>query len=802
MPKGKIIVWKEEKGYGFIQPEGTEAREDQLFCHISDATEVPQDRLRAGTAVEYTLGIGKQGKPAAKSVRLFGTSGSVTAMENPKTESKKNRSDELSSPYSFLNPYNFVRFLTPVDSAKGLAKATGTMAEKLLSLGLKDMPEQEMPMAAKKLLGNCIPPPHDRYIGITGRIVCSLEAATPLFVSDSENVEPREEHKSFEFFKMNGEYALPGSSLRGMVRSVFEAATNSCMSKLSAARLSYHLPPVDALQLVPAQVEHRNGNWNLRLLTGTTSLNVGRRPNGPQYAAWVPRYLSAMLQRSRNIPGSPLYGTRKDVTLGGKGHKTKCWALLKLIKHPRNKFDFWNVEQIADTQPQLRSPQSGELQAEGFLCITNQNIENKHDERFFFQGSGLPRAATVSLEERVIDDYCVLIRDYQQRHREHVERRRNHGKDPEKPDGKEPGFSRFIVHEHETELSDGDLVYVMLKDMNQVEFIVPVSIPRVAYKSRIKDLLPDENLATCNDQENLCLCPACRVFGWVYQAEDGEVIDSKKRVAYAGRVRFSHATLLQGSGTLPATPLAILSSPKPTTIRFYLKSKDGNIPEKWTGESVNQGYDGDNFLRGRKFYRHHQKVSEGSYYRAGGRCDDQNRTVRDALMPGARFTFTVCFENLASLELGALLWALEMDNKCFHRLGYAKPLGFGSVKVKIDELAVLSPEIRYSSLDNSGWKPVRNWQTEYVEQFQTMLARYHKSSDFESLPNIQDIRAVLGESTRDLPIHYPRTDRLPDPEGKNFEWFMGNNRYLGYALGPAADDKGLPLVARDGTEIP
>lgn len=802
MAKGEIAVWKEANGYGFIQPEGTDTQEAQLFFHINDAKAVPREQLCKGTQVEYSIGPGKKGKNAAKNVRIAG----MPAPAQPQqTREKKAESPQVQRPsqgYRFLNPYNFARFLAPADSAKEFTKATGPMAEKLMALGLKNMPEQEMPMTARKLLGKCTPPPHDRYIGITGKIVCSLEAATPLFVSDSENVESRAEHKSFEFFKLNGEYALPGSSLRGMVRSVFEAATNSCMSKLSAARLSYHLPPVDALQLVPAQVEHRNGNWNLRLLTGTTPLSVGRRPNGPQYAAWVPRYLSAILQRSRNIPGPPPYGTRRDVALGGRGHKTKCWALLKLIKHPRNKFDFWNVEQIADTQQQLRSPQSGELQAEGFLCITNQNIENKHDERFFFHGSGLPRAATVPLDQGVINDYRVLIRDYQQRHHEHVERRRNHGKDPEKPDGKEPGFSRFIVHEYEAELSDGDLVYVMLKNMHQAEFIVPVSIPRVAYKNGIKDLLPNKNLATCNDHENLCLCPACRVFGWVYQAEDGEVIDSKKRVAYAGRVRFTHGAFVQGSGTLPATPLAILSSPKPTTIRFYLQSKNGDIPEKWTGEGVKQGYDGENFLRGRKFYRHHHKVSEESYYRAGGRCDDQNRTVRDPLLPGARFSFTVYFENLAPLELGALLWALEMDNKCLHRLGYAKPLGFGSVKVKIDELAVLSPEIRYSSLDNSGWKPVGDWQTEYVEKFRTMLASYYKSSDFESLPNIQDIRAILGESTRDLPIHYPRTNRLPDPEGKNFEWFMGNNRYVGYALNPASDDKGLPLVARDGTETP
>jgi hypothetical protein len=50
-----------------------------------------------------------------------------------------------------------------------------------------------------------------------------------------------------------------------------------------------------------------------------------------------------------------------------------------------------------------------------------------------------------------------------------------------------------------------------------------------------------------------------------------------------------------------------------------------------------------------------------------------------------------------------------------------------------------------------------------------------------------------------LPIHYPRKSAAPDPEGKNYEWFVANDRtgkdapagnHL--ALGPLAADPGLP----------
>lgn len=69
------------------------------------------------------------------------------------------------------------------------------------------------------LLGRCAPPPHDRYVSVTGRIECRLTAVTPLFVSDSEGIdEERAEksHRHYRFFRdPEGQVAIPGTSLRG-----------------------------------------------------------------------------------------------------------------------------------------------------------------------------------------------------------------------------------------------------------------------------------------------------------------------------------------------------------------------------------------------------------------------------------------------------------------------------------------------------------------------------------------------------------------------------------------------------------
>lgn len=803
MARGTIKRIFEDRGYGFIQPD--KRGEKDVWFHASSLKGASFDQLRMGLSVEYEADDSPRGLQA-NSVRV------LTAQPPAQPPAIAGRSDPRRSAahrahYRFLNPYNFVRFLQlpKTDGAEQHEPLTAT-ATAFHAAGVKPkMPAQ--PSAESRLLRRCVPPPHDRYVGLTGKITCKLKAITPLFVSDSEKVEQRGEHRSYEFFKLNGDPALPATSLRGMVRGVFEAVTNSCVVSLSEARLSYHLDAAAATKLVPARIEiGATDKLSLRLLHGATELRWGERPVGPQYAAWVLRYLPP-IRRSQNIPNGLPYGRRQVISLNGYQHKSHCWALLKRYEHPRRKFSFWNVERLGKHRADLPGQLSdGELVAEGYLCITNQNIENKHDERFFFFDGGLENAHIIPLNGKEADtiraNYQTLIRDYQQRHQDRVKMAVKMARNPEERDSNRPAFSRFIVHKEEGALRDGDLVYVFLTAERKVKFIVPVSVPRVAYDHSIASLLPDnadnEELAACSDPKRLC--PACRVFGWVAKNTD----NNTEQVAYAGRVRFSHGEITHNAGKLSPVPLAILSSPKPTTTRFYLKPKEHAIPKVWTSDDAKEGYDGENVLRGRKFYRHHGAAQVQEYRRTSDRCDDQNRTVRDALKPGTQFKFTIRFENLAPIELGALLWSLEMDGTCVHRLGFAKPLGFGSVKIEVDQVELLDAAKRYDSLDDNGWQPLDNWRERLVKEFKREIAVLYGNGkdDFEQLANVQDLRAMLGEQTTGLPVHYPRTAPLPHPEGRNFEWFMGNNRYIGYALGPATKDEGLPLIIRDGTEIP
>lgn len=756
MTKGTIQELRST--YGFIRPADGGRH---VFFHQTALRGVRFNDLRKGMEVTYDAIVESRG-PKATAVRC-------TARETGEG-------------YRFLNPYNFIRSL-------------------------------DQPRPVNYVLGDCPPPPHDRYVGLTGQITCEVENVTPLFVSDSHAIEIKtvkvkdpynadreivKEHPIYRFFEYEGQPALPASSLRGMIRSVFEAATNSCFGVFGGKRMSYRLDARKAGSLVPARVEREEtGAWTLRLLSGFVPLSPGQRPKGA-YAASVNRY-------------DPIRGKRTSkakIELKGLRHGDACCAIIE------NKGIFSEVIEIAKTRRGLSHPvKPSQYIVEGWLCVNNQNIENKRKERFFFRFPANRVGPTrIALDKPVCEAYEDLIADYQDRHQDAIDKREDKGQALDEVLGKGrnaiPALSRYMYHDEDLKLGEGTLVYTELEDAPEgirVNFIAPAAVPRVAYDHTIAELLLQEHLHTCTQYTELC--PTCRTFGWVHPNPPKD--QPSTLTAYAGRVRFSHAYLSEDRGAFDDITLAILSSPKPTTTRFYLRPARGK-PRNGL-EDDEAGYDGNNVLRGRKFYRHNGEAQPQEYERAtvpgyAGK-DDQNRTVRGARKPGNKFRFTINFENLMPVELGALLWTIELregSQQFHHRLGYAKPLGFGSVRVNVVGLEIIDMAARYVSLEEDGQQDVLSRLGYWVDIYRESMSILYKQS-FVDLPNIKDLLILAGDPP-ELPIHYPRTEVKPSVEGKNFEWFVGNKR-SGRSAGPrlalplAEDDtEGFPLLDKYGRE--
>ena len=91
---------------------------------------------------------------------------------------------------------------------------------------------------------------HDKFEGLSGKITCSLKLITPVFIPDPEKRKEIEDgenkgHKILEFFRVNNKPVIPPTELKGMIRSVVEAASNSCFSVFDGGRLGKRLEPRD-----------------------------------------------------------------------------------------------------------------------------------------------------------------------------------------------------------------------------------------------------------------------------------------------------------------------------------------------------------------------------------------------------------------------------------------------------------------------------------------------------------------------------------------------------------------------------
>jgi CRISPR-associated protein (TIGR03986 family) len=705
VPEGRIKWFNPQKHYGRIQF----AQDREIFVHINQWQGPPGSWPQEGQQVKFHIGEDFKGREEAQDVRPV----------------------DLDR-YRFLNPYNFVRYLDKPEQ-----KPT------------TDSPEQ-------LLMWRCPPPPHDRYVGLTGRITCTVEAKTPLFISDSHAVqEDKEGHTSYRFFQYDGEPALPASSLRGMVRSVFEAVTNSCFPVFDDRRLEFRERP-----------EYGNK------VKGGAGI-VNRLPDSDNDGEIV---LCHTAKVGAYYEGDDQWKNVLGQKLAGQPWKCGDWAVARAKRLRQG----YVVRELPTAEEKLQPLDDGEEYIQGWLKITGKGEGTSKKSEFLFLNPdkhGCPGALPFGADE--MEEYNFVISGQRER-----------GELPESPQS--------------PKLSVGDLVWVEVEEEGEygrARRIVRVQVPRIPYNHTISELLPDF-LHRCKNYN--ALCPACRVFGWVWDSppEDAD------RVAYAGRVRLSHGRPVEGTlEYADEMSLAILSAPKPTTTPFYLLDANGHPDAQVDYDTPNAQ------LRGRKFYRHHGEANPDEYQVSDK--SDQNRTVRDALKPSAQFTFTLEFENLVEVELGALLYALELEDDLVHRLGYAKPLGFGSVKVEVIEMEVLDLVSRYTALQptDGSWKSVdAQKRGEWTTAFKQAMAQVY-GKDFDDLDNIQDLRALLGEPPDDLLIHYPRSTSRFDPDHPQYEWFVGNKKRVEDQKQPeykrklpdpvvpdlaSEDEQGLPLIDKDG----
>jgi len=534
-------------------------------------------------------------------------------------------------------PYNFIQLSDSVIDGRSTFKNG-----ELPSLGLYDL--------------NL----HHGYFDVT------LTTETPLYIRGMrKSDQDREQHKNDpEFFHVENENdpVIPGSSLRGMLRSLFEIVTFSKMDRVSAQRLFFRTVDDTAI-----------------------GKHYGSRMVGKVEAGFLTRMGDTRqiipCERLR-VKHTLLVGNEAGYGLfdgSGPNQRPKwsggTWTQYQQVWVKTGAYS----DLVDDIQP--RDPKLPGY-FPGVLVLTG-NVPGKKKE-FVFR---LPSTASTPIP---VSDETIK--------RFHDEDQISNWQQKAFPNDKPTSNARKKQGSlQETPSTPGEPVFYLVEN-GELTFFGRAQMFRLPYRTSPHDLIPNAH----TDTDVIDMTEA--VFGFVRQkkAMDGTA------QARAGRVFVTDARLIDGqTGVLDekgAITPPILSSPKPTTFQHYLDQTGS------TSRDNRKHYDTPRAkLRGQKLYwrQRVQDLEKLPGAKRNAPTDNATQLTRlRAVNPQKRFHFRVEFENLNRIELGALAWVLTlsgMGDEARHMLGMGKPFGMGVVHLET-HLILRKPVTRYSALfDGDGW---------------------------------------------------------------------------------------------------
>jgi len=570
---------------------------------------------------------------------------------------------------------------------------------------------------------------HDQFVSETynGWIELTIKTLTPLFIRGpvtrkNGKWDRRDARLRPDFFTTpRGKPLIPGSSLRGMVRTLVEILSFAKIAPVTNERPFFRTVADDRI----------GGAYRTRMIRGS------HKPDGGYIEKEGDEYFIVPAEEVLRVHRNLLNKLKLDVPVrpdpkyfpNWNGQQKRCWFKRAPQKNK-------NVAEISLDQ------QTKAGWEEGILVLTGSAPRKKYD--FVFIGRKLDQKILITSEkwERFHDD--DQITQWQEK---------AFPKDkPDKDCRKAHGCLRhgepvFFLTSEATENSPGELVFFGRAQMF-----------RFPYDLSPLDLLPQEI-------KNAGLDLAEAMFGMVRQERNKE----QQAEAIKGRVFFEDAEACSGGPDWFEEIIVprILSSPKATCFQHYL-TQDGTKGQKQLTTYLQGDY---TTVRGHKLYWHRWEeskkleiVKEPNNYPdlqkdlQSGKPEDSQHTIIRSVKSGVTFSGRLRFENLSAIELGALLSALRLPPECEHKLGMGKPLGLGSVRIE-SELFLIDREERYACWEDDGV----SFEKAFAE---AMLAHARSSRETlidenEGLRKIARLDALYRLLTWEDRLQLKNTDYMP-----------------------------------------
>jgi len=566
----------------------------------------------------------------------------------------------------------------------------------------------------------------------TGWIDCELETSSPLYIrcgltaqqfSSGEEVKNKPEFFYTDPIQLSP--VLPGSSLRGMLRSLIEIIS---FGKLDQSRVDGQ--PSFTFRAVAAQRDDPLGDTYKKTINTRTVRAGYLLCEGDQW----------YIQPAVEIDGKPFAWIRDNDI---RTILTEFISVEDRAYYPQYftniSFGAIRIRYIRPFAEQISS-NPDQLQHKKGVLITSGNMAETGN------GAGTsPRKNHCLVGQRDIKAKCLPIS------REAVQIYRD-------------TLTEFQKDEHSFSSTWGVLQNERCVFYCQPEPGQPITLfghsPnfRVPYLHNgtdrpitIADLIP-ENL---RNSQLVDLADA--IFGYVRPNK------VKQEQAQAGRVFVSDATCKQRDEadiwrSSEAIVPHILSGPKVTTFQHYLtqgksSKRDLNHYASQPGTKT--------VIRGHKLYWHKGASPQIEHPDPVTAPKTQTTRIRP-IKPGVKFTFKIQFENLRNEELGALLWLLNVAQDETYRLslGMGKPLGMGAIKIE-PTLHLSDRSKRYnqlfSQIPQTDWEKAETTNTalictQCIDAFEQYVLENIGESDhpsagrattLEELPRIQMLLAML-----------------------------------------------------------
>jgi CRISPR-associated protein (TIGR03986 family) len=619
--------------------------------------------------------------------------------------------------------------------------------------------------------------PHDRPFrdGICGTLEYELYAHTPIFVRGSNATNPEE-----PFRLPDGTFAIPGSSVRGMLRNVVEIATFSRFSRfnkhtLSIRDLTSAAAPIYGRQMSEIARSTRGNNTIMPVVSaGWLSLCVEPHElfegNDAQLVAQIELCDFAKVEyaklrelaRARDVrrfePGKRQSAQSKYAAW--EGFDLAVRATVNRIRDGETSVER-KIPLLSEYGEVAEFVKEGGLP--GHLVFTGQPNEWRPRERNVRRG-GHPKHHDFVFYRRKSDESArarsleISRRDFRRFAQSHANRGQQ-GRLDENPNAELKFWLEVLKGDRKVNGHPERKVPVFFlpqrDDRSKVRALGLAMMFRLPYDHDIEHAIKhSQPRATSADTLDF----ASALFGRV-ESNNAEPDCQAKTFTLRGRVSVSVARAV-GSVEPMAVVRAVLGVPRATYYPNYFEH--GDVPTaKLAPPSRDQTtyrtlMDEKARIRGWKRYvpRKNAVATPAlppSSMAQGAKQDEHNADVASAFRPlptNTRFRGRIRVHNLRPWELGALLWATDFGGapESFHLLGLAKPLGYGRITLSISRHDL-------ERNDHNDGTPVD--LAECVKEFVAKMNAHFGGADrWETSPTIEQLRALAKVAARDEDVRH------------------------------------------------